>query len=101
MGRLTTPGYCWYNNDENANKNIYGALYNWYTVNTGKLCPAGWHVQTNEEWGLLTTYLGGNNIPGKLKEAGTAHWASPNTGATNESGFTAMPGGQRSEVWGI
>ena len=94
---LTTPAYCWYNNDENANKNTYGALYNWFAVNTGKLSPVGWHVQTNEEWGLLTTYLGGDNIPGKLKEAGTAHWASPNTGATNESGFTAMPGGQRSE----
>ena len=96
-GNLTTPGYCWYNNNEATNKNVYGALYNWYAVNTGKLCPVGWHVQTNEEWGLLTTYLGGTNIPGKLKEAGTVHWASPNTGATNESGFTAMPGGQRSE----
>jgi uncharacterized protein (TIGR02145 family) len=94
---LTIPGYCWYNNDEAANKNVYGALYNWYTVNTGKLCPVGWHVQTNEEWDLLTTFLGGNNISGKLKEAGTVHWASPNTGATNVSGFTAMPGGQRSE----
>jgi uncharacterized protein (TIGR02145 family) len=95
---LTTPGYCWYNNDASANKSTYGALYNWYAVNQGKLCPTGWHVPTYEEWEALTTFLGGDNIAGKLKEAGTNHWASPNTGATNESGFTALPGGQRSEV---
>lgn len=94
---LTGPSYCWYNNDAATFKATYGALYNWYAVNTGKLCPAGWHVLTLDDWATLKTYLGGDNIPGKLKEAGTAHWVSPNTGATNESGFTALPGGQRSE----
>jgi uncharacterized protein (TIGR02145 family) len=93
---LTTPAYCWLNNDETANKNKYGALYNWYTVNTNKLCPRGWHVPTDAEWTKLTDYLGGENVAGgKLKETGTTHWESPNTGATNESGFTALPGGER------
>jgi uncharacterized protein (TIGR02145 family) len=93
---LTTPAYCWDNNDETAAKNKYGALYNWYTVNTNKLCPKNWHVPANEEWTTLTTYLGGENVAGgKLKEKGTAHWESPNTDATNESGFTALPGGSR------
>jgi len=91
---LTTPGYCWYNNDEAGYKNPYGALYNWHTVNTGKLCPTGWHVPTTYEWTTLTDYLGGESVAGgKLKEADTTHWDSPNTGATNESGFTALPGG--------
>jgi uncharacterized protein (TIGR02145 family) len=93
---LTTPGYCWYNNDEATNKATYGALYNWHTVNTGNLCPAGWHVPTDAEWTTLTSYLGGESDSGaKLKETGTAHWASPNTSATNETGFTALPGGYR------
>ena len=93
---LTTPGYCWYNNDAASYKATYGAMYNWYTVNTGKLCPTGWHVPTDSEWTTLTTYLGGESVAGgKLKETGTTHWQSPNTGATNESGFTALPGGQR------
>ena len=94
--KLSTPGYCWYNNDATANKNIYGALYNWYTLNTGKLCPTGWHVPSDAEWTILTTYLGGETVAGgKLKETGTSHWLSPNTGATNESGFAAVPGGYR------
>jgi len=93
---LTTPGYCWYNNDAATYKATYGALYNWYTVNTGKLCPTGWHVPTDAEWTILTDYLGGESLAGgKLKEAGTSHWASPNTGATNETGFTGLPGGYR------
>jgi uncharacterized protein (TIGR02145 family) len=90
----TTPAYCWYNNDEGTFKNTYGALYNWYAVNTGKLCPAGWHVPTDAEWSTLITFLGDSTVAGgKLKEAGTAHWVSPNTGATNSSGFKALPGG--------
>jgi uncharacterized protein (TIGR02145 family) len=93
---LTTPSYCWYNNDVNY-KTTYGALYNWYTVdvasNGGRnVCPLGWHVPTNTEWTTFFDYLG-VDASGKLKEAGTSHWASPNTGATNESGFTALPGG--------
>ncbi|MCX6301004.1 MAG: fibrobacter succinogenes major paralogous domain-containing protein [Bacteroidia bacterium] len=93
---LTTPGYCWYNNNQAAYKNTYGALYNWYTVNTGKLCAAGWHVPTDAEWTSLETYLGGESVAGgKLKETGTIHWLSPNAGATNETGFTGVPGGYR------
>jgi uncharacterized protein (TIGR02145 family) len=92
---LTTPAYCWYNNDF-VNKDTYGALYNWYTIKTGKLCPAGWHVPTNAEWDTLLTYLGGESIAGdKLKETGTIHWTSPNTAANNSSGFTALPAGCR------
>jgi uncharacterized protein (TIGR02145 family) len=93
---LTTSGYCWYNNDAATYKATYGALYNWYTVNTGKLCPTGWHVPEDAEWTTLITYLGGKLVAGgKLKETGTTHWSSPNTGATNETGFTALPGGNR------
>lgn len=95
--KLTTPGYCWYNNEEATYKNTYGALYNWYAVNTGKLCPTGWHVPTMyEEWETLIIYLGGHRIAGgKLKEAGLDHWTRLNTGSTNETGFTALPGGIR------
>ena len=101
---LTTPGYCWYNNDAAANKTAYGALYNWYAVNTGKLCPAGWHVPTDAEWTTLTTYIGGETIAGgKMKltgtiEAGTGLWHDPNTGATNESGFSAVPADMRDGI---
>jgi uncharacterized protein (TIGR02145 family) len=98
---LTTPGLCWYNNDEATNKPVFGALYSWYAVdaasNGGKnICPVGWHIPSDEEWTTLTNYLGGESVAGgKLKEVGTAHWQSPNTEATNESGFTALPGGGR------
>ncbi|MCT4588299.1 MAG: fibrobacter succinogenes major paralogous domain-containing protein [Carboxylicivirga sp.] len=93
---LTTDAYCWYNNDEASYKDIYGALYNWYVVETDKLCPTGWHVPSDAEWNTLATFLGGASVAGgKLKEAGTAHWGSPNTGATNETGFTALPAGDR------
>jgi uncharacterized protein (TIGR02145 family) len=93
---LATPGYCWYNNDATTYKSTYGALYNWYTVNTGKLCPTGWHVPSDSEWTILTTYLGGESVAGgKLKETGTSHWLSPNTAATNTTGFTALPGSYR------
>jgi uncharacterized protein (TIGR02145 family) len=92
---LTTSGFTWYNNDSIG----YGALYNWYSVNTGKLCPTGWHVPSDEEWTGLTTYFGGDTIAGdKIKETGTLHWLSPNTGATNESGLTALPGGYRNYI---
>ncbi len=94
---LSSPGYCWYDNNDERYKSTYGALYNWYTVNTGKLCPSGWHVPTNGEWIILTNYLGGESVAGdKLKEAGTAYWGDTNTG-TNETGFTAFPGGNRNE----
>jgi len=93
---LATPAFCWLNNNESANKSVFGALYNWYTVNTGKLCPAGWRVPTDEEWTSLTDILGGEKVAGgKIKEAGTEHWDAPNTDATNVSGFTALPAGYR------
>lgn len=93
---LSTPGYCWYDNNESAYKDSYGALYNGYATKTGKLAPTGWHIATDAEWTILTTYLGGENIAGgKLKEKGTIHWAEPNTEATNETGFSALPGGYR------
>ena len=96
---LNTPGYCWYN-DLPTYKDTYGALYNWYAVTTGKLCPTGWHVPTNAEWTTLTDYLGGLYVGYKLKETGTTHWPDPNY-ATNESGFTALPGGYRDLVFGF
>lgn len=93
---LTTPAYCWYENNKATYGDVYGALYNGYSVATGKLCPTGWHVPTNQEWTTLIDYLGGSSVAGnKLKEAGTAHWYLPNPGATNESGFTALPSGLR------
>jgi uncharacterized protein (TIGR02145 family) len=98
---LTTPAYCWYDNAP-ANKAIYGALYNWYTVNNSKLCPTGWHVPTDIEWASLITYLGGESEAGsKIKETGATHWKAPNADATNESGFTAVPGGVRNADSGI
>jgi uncharacterized protein (TIGR02145 family) len=101
---LTTPAYCWYTNDSSTFARPYGALYNWYTVNTGKLCPIGWHMPTKDELVTLIDYAGGSLIAGgKLKEAGTTHWRDPNTDATNESRFSALPGGGRgscSEWWG-
>jgi uncharacterized protein (TIGR02145 family) len=93
---LTTDAYCWYLNDYGTYGSIYGALYNWYAVNTGILCPSGWHVPSDAEWTTLTNYLGGNSLAGGyMKEAGIVHWNSPNTGADNSSGFTALPGGNR------
>jgi uncharacterized protein (TIGR02145 family) len=92
---LSTPAYCWYENDI-ANKETYGALYNWFAVNTGRLAPAGWHVPSREEWNTLLNFVGGQDIAGgKLKETGDAHWLSPNAGATNETGFTARGVGIR------
>jgi uncharacterized protein (TIGR02145 family) len=101
---LTTPGYCWYDNDI-TNKDIYGALYNWYVVgakaNGKNLCPMGWHVPSNIEWTTLITHLGGESVAGgKLKSTGTIErgdglWRTPNKGATNQTEFSALPGGSR------
>jgi uncharacterized protein (TIGR02145 family) len=92
---LTMPGYCWYYNDS-SNKNPYGALYNWYVVNTGKLAPKGWHVPSDSEWFALAKYFGGDSLAGgPLRDAGITHWNSPNTGAINSSGFSGLPGGYR------
>ena len=93
---LSTDAYCWNNNDSSSYASTYGVLYNWYAVNTGKLCPVGWHIPSDAEWTTLTEYLGGEGIAGaKLKEIGTMHWNTPNTSATNESDFTDLPGGLR------
>jgi len=95
-GNLTTPGYCWYKNDEATYKETYGALYNGFSVSTGKLCPTGWHIPTNEEWQQLREFLGDTLTGGgKLKEAGTSHWLTPNKGADNSSGFTGLAAGIR------
>ncbi len=92
---LTTDAYCWCN-DDSLTYDTYGVLYNWYAVTSAKLCPTGWHVPSDAEWTTLTDYLGGESVAGnKLREAGTSHWQSSNYGATNESGFTALPGGWR------
>ena len=91
---LTTSAYCNYNNNS-SNATTYGRFYNWYAVNDSRnIAPTGWHVPSDAEWQTLVDYLGGD-AGGKMKETGTTHWNSPNTGATNESGFTALPGGCR------
>lgn len=91
---LTTGAWCYYENNS-AYGTVYGKLYNWYAVIDPRgLAPAGWHVPTQAEWNILRTCLG-DFVGGKMKETGTLHWLSPNTGATNSSGFTALPGGMR------
>ena len=94
---LSTPACCWYKNNESNSDQKYGALYNWFSVNTGKLCPAGWHVPNEEEWTTLVINTGGEYYAGgTLKEQGTIHWTNPNFGASNYYGFSALPGGYRS-----
>jgi len=111
-GYLITPGYCWYNNDAATYKNLYGALYNWYTVNTGRLAPTGWHVPTDAEWTILQNYLiaNGYNYDGSTSGdkyakslAATTNWTIFAAAGTigndltknNRTGFSAMPGGYR------
>jgi uncharacterized protein (TIGR02145 family) len=97
---LQTPGYCWYGNNEAFfSLNHFGALYNGYAVNTGKLCPSGWHVPDHDDWDELSSYVGWDAGGGKLKESGTVNWASPNADATNETGFSALPGGYRNAYY--
>lgn len=104
-GLESDPIYQWaYNGDEN-NIAAYGRLYTWFTVtDKRKICPEGWHLPTDDEWHDLVTYLDKSATlsvyesaiaGGMLKEAGTLHWLTPNTGSTNESGFNALPGGFR------
>ena len=93
---LTTPRYCWYYNNP-ASK--YGALYNWATVNTGKLAPTGWHVPSDKDWDLLIRYVGGVGMAGdRLREAGTNNWINNSTSTNNITGFTALPGGYRTDT---
>ena len=91
----SAPAYCWYNNDSASYKSTYGALYNYFAVNTNKLCPIGWHVSSDDEWGaMVTLFEGPSEAGGKLYKAGDLHWQYI-MHATNESGFTALPGGRR------
>ena len=122
---LITPAYCWYDNNKATYKDTYGALYNWYAVNTEKLCPTGWHIPTDAEWTVLERYIvesqnkdgsrfidvkqdkpiaiidgvavypPGSYIADELKETGNKHWKVPDHTASNSSGFTALPGGMR------
>jgi uncharacterized protein (TIGR02145 family) len=93
---LASPACCWQDNSP-IYKTTYGVLYNWYAVNTKKLCPVGWHISSDSDWNELTSYLGGENLAGgKLKESGFSHWYSPNNGATDETHFRALPGGYKS-----
>jgi uncharacterized protein (TIGR02145 family) len=115
-GSTTNPYYYVYSYDgtnvndakATANYSTYGVLYNWSAAMAGAasstsnpskvqgVCPTGWHLPSDAEWTQLTDYLGGESVAGgKLKETGTTHWSSPNTAATNETGFTALPGGYR------
>jgi uncharacterized protein (TIGR02145 family) len=86
--------WCYYD-DNNANDAIYGKLYNWYAVNTGGLCPSGWHIPTDAEWTILTDYLGGEAGAGGKMKSTSGLWAALNTDATNSSGFSGLPGGSR------
>ena len=93
---LSTGAWCNYSN-LTANGIKYGHLYNWYAATDSRnIAPVGWHVPSDAEWTILTAYLGGENVAGgKLKEVGTLNWLSPNIGATNETGFSALPSGYR------
>ena len=92
----TSGSFCYYNNDL-LNKDIYGVLYNWHAVSDNRnIAPSGWHIPSDAEFITLRTFVGGEGAAGaKLKETGFTHWTSPNEGATNESGYTALPGGFR------
>ena len=94
---LSSGARCYYDNDSTNYSSTYGALYNYYTIiDNSKLCPVNWHIPSDAELMILLAFLGGDSIAGgKMKETGTLHWQSPNTGATNSSGFTAIPGGWR------
>ena len=111
---LTTGAWCYYNNNEASYGAVYGKLYNWYAVAgiydaaslndpslRKQLAPQGWHIPSDAEWTILTDFLGGTSIAGgKMKATGTSLWTSPNTAATNESGFTGLPGGSRNHTIG-
>ena len=103
----TSKAYCWYD-DNITNKETYGAIYTWTAAMNGAVssttnpsgvqgvCPTGWHIPSKDEWESLETYLGGFMVAGgKMKETGTTLWTSPNTGATNLSGFSGLPSGER------
>jgi uncharacterized protein (TIGR02145 family) len=106
MGSATSPLYYVYGYEgvssgdakASANFTTYGVLYNWEAAKTA--CPSGWHLPSEEDWNILTDYLG-TNAGGKMKEYGTWHWSKPNTGATDSCGFTSLPGGYRFNTGGF
>jgi uncharacterized protein (TIGR02145 family) len=99
---LQSPAYSWFDNNDTLYGKFYGAHYNWFAVNAGKLCPPGWHIPTDNEWQLFIDFLGGNNGAGsKIKETGTNNWTTSNRFSTNESGFTALPAGLRGSLDGV
>jgi uncharacterized protein (TIGR02145 family) len=113
---LTTGAYCNYQNTKSIDTiATYGRLYNWYALNDDRnIAPIGWHVPTDDDWKILEMFLGmnqsdaddyhkrrGTDEGSKLKETGTTHWISPNSEATNETGFTALPSSGRSKVIGF
>jgi uncharacterized protein (TIGR02145 family) len=95
-GEKQKAAWCYYENNI-SNDNLYGKLYNFYAVADPRgLCPTGWHVPSDDEWTKLETYLVASSVVGgRLKEIGITHWASPNKGADNRSGYTGLPGGYR------
>jgi uncharacterized protein (TIGR02145 family) len=97
---MSTGARCYYNNDSITNANIYGALYNYYSISNSDLCPTNWHVPTDSNWMTLFNFLGGISMAAnKLMEAGTTHWLGSGSG-NNQSGFTALPGGLRQPTAG-
>jgi uncharacterized protein (TIGR02145 family) len=99
---LTNGGYSIYKNNPDTVE-IYGNLYNWIAVSDSRnICPVGWHVPDDSELQELIDFLGGEDVAGgKMKEIGYAHWSFPNTGASNTSGFNALPGGVRASNGGF
>jgi uncharacterized protein (TIGR02145 family) len=94
-----SPGYAWY--DYNLeNKHLYGALYNWPVVNSGDLCPEGWHIPTDADWTILSDFLGGERTAGGFMKSTGNQWDSPNYNATNYAGFSGFPGGGSSSLLG-
>lgn len=93
---LTTAACCNYENNDNFGE-TFGRLYNWFAVSDNRnMAPSGWHIPSHDEWSILINKLGGENIAGgKLKATGTSLWSYSNIGATNQSGFSALPGGYR------
>jgi uncharacterized protein (TIGR02145 family) len=92
---LSGGAWCYFNHD-NSNNALYGKLYNWYAVDDARnLCPAGWHVPTDAEWTTMDNFLGGVSVAGGKMKAVSGLWSNPNLGATNESGFSGLPGGSR------
>ena len=89
--------YCYLSNDSSINAETFGALYNWHAVDDSRhIAPEGWHIPSNNDWQILLDYLGGEeSAGGAMKSPGSEYWANPNVGATNSSGFTALPVGSR------